>query len=161
MKATEQKRVSVNAPSRTARPFFGKRNNAFFGGRTISQPASFLSEFKCLQNPGKSTSTKVADNLPYAGSRRGSGQATDKYDQEKTLVQRQKQPDTTVVKDTPSNPKKSSTKNQEEKPTRASKCYMNPEFPDFQCLTYALKLDIDENLWSNADHFFLAAAVSR
>jgi hypothetical protein len=43
--------------------------------------------------------------------------------------------------------------------TRASRCYTDPEFPDFRCLAYALKLDIDENLWNNAHHFYRVASL--
>ncbi|MDR4518602.1 MAG: hypothetical protein MRK00_14630 [Nitrosomonas sp.] len=42
---------------------------------------------------------------------------------------------------------------------RTSRCYANPEFPDFRCLASALKLDIDENLWANAHQFYRVATL--
>lgn len=38
-------------------------------------------------------------------------------------------------------------------------CLSNPQFPNFQCLIYALKLDVDENLWNNAPQFFRVASL--
>jgi len=42
---------------------------------------------------------------------------------------------------------------------RADKCSSSPEFPNFPCLTQALKLDIDDNLQSNAYQFYRAATL--
>ncbi len=42
---------------------------------------------------------------------------------------------------------------------RTNRCYTNPQAPDFVCLASALKLDIDENLWNNAHHFYRAASL--
>jgi len=42
---------------------------------------------------------------------------------------------------------------------RTSRCYDNPEFPNFPCLASALKLDIDENLWANAHQFYRVASL--
>ncbi len=41
----------------------------------------------------------------------------------------------------------------------ADRCYINPQFPDFRCLAYALKLNIDENLYNNAHHFYRIASL--
>lgn len=42
---------------------------------------------------------------------------------------------------------------------RARKCLEHPEFPNFGCFATELKLDIDENVWNNAYHFYQAATL--
>ena len=108
MKTVEQKIISAHTPSRANEPFFVKRNNAFFGGGTISQPASFFASPKsnAQKIQGNPLQTKVPDHLSYSRIRQGNGQVTDKYEQENTLIQRQKQPGTTIEKDISSNPKR-------------------------------------------------------
>lgn len=79
--------------------------------------------------------------------------------QEKKMLQRQEQPDVTITKDFSPEPEESSSARPGGGSARANRCYTNPEFPDFRCLAYALKLDIDENLWNNAHHFYRAASL--
>lgn len=40
---------------------------------------------------------------------------------------------------------------------RMRKCNLHPEFPQLGCFANALKLDIDQNLWDNAWHFYQVA----
>ncbi len=80
-------------------------------------------------------------------------------EQEDGMIQRQEQPDVTGTEDISPDPEESSATRPEGGSTRANRCYTNPEFPDFRCLASALKLDIDENLWNNAHHFYRAASL--
>ncbi len=74
------------------------------------------------------------------------------------VIQKQEQPDATVTLNHSPNSNESSPSTPKGR-TRANRCYTNPEFPDFRCLAYALKLDVDENLWKNAHHFYRVAAL--
>ncbi len=136
-------------PATAAGLFFGKHNNGLFRDNTVRSQSPFFVTSRSIFPAANSHSiqTGVVE-----------GQTSLKSGQGDIVVQRQKQPDATVVKDVPSNPKRSSKKS-EGKPARIGRCNLDPEFPDFRCLAYALKLDIDDNLWSNAHHFFLAASL--
>ncbi len=80
-------------------------------------------------------------------------------DEEDKMVQRQEKPDDSVTQtDTPDTNKSPAT-NPTPRFTRAGKCQTSPEFPNFACLTQALKLDIDENLWNNSYQFYRAATL--
>ncbi|MEP7253813.1 MAG: hypothetical protein ABI683_15580, partial [Ginsengibacter sp.] len=73
-------------------------------------------------------------------------------------IQRQPRPDESVTKvDKPEEESTPSTPTR--KFGRAGKCNSSPEFPNFTCLTQALKLDIDENLWNNAHQFYRVASL--
>ena len=74
-------------------------------------------------------------------------------------IQRQEQPDTTITAEASPNSEASAERGPEGGSSRASGCYTSPEFPNFRCLAYALKLDIDENLWNNAHHFYRVASL--
>lgn len=105
------------------------------------------------------------------------GQPNDKYEQEadrvaeqvmqqkpgvtaslasEGVIQRQEQPDTTITEELSPDPPASRP---EGGSARTNRCYTNPEFPDFGCLAAALKLDVDENLWANAHHFYRVASL--
>ncbi len=71
------------------------------------------------------------------------------------IIQRQDEPDQTVTRDR----RGQGGSRSERGSSRANRCYTNPESPDFRCLAYALKLDIDENLWNNAHHFYRIASL--
>ncbi len=75
-------------------------------------------------------------------------------------IQRQEKPDeSSTPKDTPQSPGLSITSGFQGGSFRAKKCLTDPQFPDFPCLTSALKLDIDENLWNNASQFYRIASL--
>ncbi len=79
---------------------------------------------------------------------------------EEGMIQRQEQPDESVTKtDTPDPNNTPATTPTPGFRNRAGKCKTSPEFPNFGCLTQALKLDIDENLWSNAHQFYRVASL--
>lgn len=106
------------------------------------------------------------------------GQPNDKYEQEadrvaqqvmlqqksgvteslanEPVIQRQEHPDATITQDISADPPAARPRGGS---TRTDRCYTNPEFPDFRCLAAALKLDIDENLWTNAHHFYRVASL--
>lgn len=74
------------------------------------------------------------------------------------VIQRDPKPENSVTKvDTPG--KENTTSTPPKRFGRAGKCNSTPEFPNFTCLTQALKLDIDENLWSNAPQFYRVASL--
>jgi hypothetical protein len=77
----------------------------------------------------------------------------------KARIQRQEQADVAVSEEIPPDPEASPATRPAGGSPRANRCYTNPEFPDFRCLAYALKLDIDENLRNNAHRFFLTASL--
>ena len=80
---------------------------------------------------------------------------------EQATIRRQ-QADVTAVDDISPDPKDepAATKSSDGSgSTRVDRCYQNPLFPDFRCLIYALKLDIDENLRDNAYQFFRTATL--
>ena len=75
-------------------------------------------------------------------------------------IQRQEKPgESNTPEENPQSPGLSITSGFQGGSFRAKKCLTNPQFPDFPCLTSALKLDIDENLWNNAYHFYQAASL--
>ncbi len=76
-----------------------------------------------------------------------------------SLIQRQEQSDEEVTKATEEKPKESTPPVTWGGSPRTKRCYKNPQFPDFDCFTSALKLDIDDNLWNNAHHFYQAATL--
>lgn len=80
---------------------------------------------------------------------------------EDNMIQRQEQPDESVTKTDTPNLDESTAATPTPTPgfSRAGKCNTSPEFPNFSCLTQALKLDIDENLWKNSYHFYRAASL--
>lgn len=76
------------------------------------------------------------------------------------MIQRQEveQPDATVTT-TVSPDAENTPAGSEPSSFRAGICMRNPEFPDFPCLLRALKLDVDDNLRTNAHHFFRIATL--
>ena len=76
-----------------------------------------------------------------------------------SIIQRQEQPDAEVTKATTEKPDEATPPVTWGGSPRMKRCYKNPQFPDFDCFTTALKLDIDENLWNNAHHFYRAATL--
>ena len=75
------------------------------------------------------------------------------------VLQRQEQADVVVTEDISPDPEATPATRPTGGSPRANQCYTNPEFPDFRCLAYALKLDIDENLRNNAHQFYLTASL--
>ncbi|MGD9250053.1 MAG: hypothetical protein PVG19_02460 [Desulfobacterales bacterium] len=75
------------------------------------------------------------------------------------LLQRQEQADVAVTEEISPDPEASPATTPTGGLPRANQCYTNPAFPDFRCLAYALKLDIDENLRNNAHHFYRTASL--
>ena len=81
---------------------------------------------------------------------------------EQSMIQRDEDPVATVTKDaTPSNTAAPSPAGSgPPSPSfRTNRCFTNPEYPNFPCLLAALKLDVDENLWNNAHHFYRTASL--
>ena len=74
-------------------------------------------------------------------------------------LQRQGQADVVVTEEISPDPETSPATRPTGGSPRVNQCYTNPEFPDFRCLAYALKLDIDENLRNNAHQFYLTASL--
>lgn len=72
------------------------------------------------------------------------------------FIQRQEHDDATNTEDLSFDPSAARFSNGS---TRVNRCYTNPEFPDFRCLVFALKNDIDENLRANAHHFYRIASL--
>lgn len=75
------------------------------------------------------------------------------------IIQKQNEPEATITEELSPDPEATSTSNPISGPSRADRCYTNPEFPNFRCLAYALKLDIDENLYNNAHQFYRVATL--
>ncbi len=80
-------------------------------------------------------------------------------EQGEEMIQRQDQPDAMVTAELPLDPDDASANRTPSGSSYTSRCFTNPEFPDFSCLAAALKMDIDENLGNNAHHFYRAAAL--
>ena len=75
---------------------------------------------------------------------------------EENRIQRQEKPDEPVTKDV--SPGTAPPPAPVRIP-RAARCVANPEFPDFGCFAGQLKLDIDDNLQSNAYQFYRVASL--
>jgi len=74
------------------------------------------------------------------------------------MVQRQDEhPDETVTKGNETETGQLSPGNPSRLSPRMRKCSLHPEFPQVGCFANALKLDIDDNLWQNAWHFYQVA----
>ena len=76
--------------------------------------------------------------------------------EDKTMVQREPQQEEREPKDITQSPPSPGPAN---KPLRAGRCMANPEFPDFGCFASQLKLNVDENLISNAHQFLRIASL--
>ena len=77
------------------------------------------------------------------------------------LIQRQEaeQPDATVTATVSPDATENTPAGSEPSSFRAGICMRNPAFPDFPCLLRALKLDVDDNIRTNAHHFFRIATL--
>ncbi len=144
MKTAESKTVSPIIQRKAAGSFFKKGNESFFGNETMVEQSPFFNR-AISNNPsgnGKSIQTKCTS-----------------CEQKDNLIQRQEQPDQTITKDVSPDTTESSTPNTGGGSFRAKRCNAHPEFPDFRCFAYELKLDVDENLRNNAYRFYQVASL--
>lgn len=138
MKTIEPKTATVGSRVKTNQPFLSKKDGEHFFGRGRGEK-----ERQSFFNPLSFSSVNEKGMLQ---TKCGTCKREEKQ------IQRQKQPGETKEGDPPqSTPKGNSP--------RVKKCYTDPEFPDFDCLGYALKLDIDENLFSNTHQFTRVASL--
>lgn len=75
------------------------------------------------------------------------------------MIQRQEKPDESVTESNTPNPNEPTATPPIPRSVRADKCNSSPEFPNFSCFTQALKLDVDDNLQSNAYQFYRVASL--
>lgn len=145
MKTEETKDASNQHRAQTSQPFFKKGGESTFFSETQTalQTKPF---FRYREQMASNSVEPPAVQTKCAECEEG-------------MIQRQEQPDVTVTEDISPNPSESTATSPEGGSTRANRCYTNPEFPNFGCLAYALKLDIDENLWNNAHHFYRVASL--
>lgn len=80
-------------------------------------------------------------------------------EKEDKMIQRQEKPDESVTKTDTPEPNAPTTPAPVPRSLRVGKCNSTPEFPNIGCLTQALKLDVDENLWNNASQFYRVASL--
>ncbi len=75
------------------------------------------------------------------------------------MIQRQEKPDESVTESNTPNHNEPTATPPIPRSVRADKCNSSPEFPNFSCFTQALKLDVDDNLQSNAYQFYRVASL--
>lgn len=78
---------------------------------------------------------------------------------EENMIQMQEMPDEPGTKESSPDTKQPVPQEPAQRSPRIAKCKVNPEFPDFGCLAGQLKLDIDDNLRSNAHQFYNVASL--
>lgn len=124
-------------PAKRNTPFFNKESEQGFFHSSISEQPFF----------SKTKNNNLGIQKKTSGSK-------------DIAIQRQEKPDEpNTPKENPQSPDLSITSGFQGGSFRAKKCLTNPRFPDFPCLTSALKLDIDENLWNNASQFYRVASL--
>lgn len=133
---TEPKNVSSGVRTLISNSFLSKKEEGSFFDKKKRQRESFF-------HPSASFSAHGKEALQTKSDING---------HDTLFIQTQKQPGETKEGDPPNSLPKTNS-------PRVKKCYTHPEFPDFDCLGYALKLDIDENLWNNAYHFYRVASL--
>ena len=134
-----------------------KKNTSFFnkeGGQDFFHQMAVKSSLNQISFFSKSHNNSGIQASPIVQTKCASCEQEDK------TIQRQEQPDESVTKtDTPDPNNTPATTPTPGFRNRAGKCKTTPEFPNFSCLTQALKLDIDENLWNNAHQFYRVASL--
>ncbi len=141
MKAVQAQTVAVSAKKNT--PFFNKESGQdFFNQMAIGSPKNGQPFFSKINNS-------------YAGIQKKCATC----EKEEGMIQRQEKPDESVTKTDTPDPNNAPVTTPTPGFGRAGKCKTTPEFPNFGCLTQALKLDIDENLWNNAPKFYRVASL--
>ena len=144
MKTAESKTVSPTIQRKAAGSFFKKGNESFFENEITVEQSPFF-------NRAKSTN-------PYSNEQPVQAKCTS-CEQNDNLIQRQEQPGETITKDVSSDATESPTPTTGGGSFRAKRCNAHPEFPDFRCFAYELKLDVDENLRNNAYRFYQVASL--
>lgn len=135
-------------PHIQTKPFFNTVSSSFNGGvNTLSQVETPLS-------PGAVGLKQGANNSVESPAIQTKCETCEDH-----TIQRQEQPDATVTEELSPAVDESPSTGPESGPTHTGRCYTNPEFPNFGCLAAALKLDVDENLWNNAHHFYRVASL--
>lgn len=158
MKFAETKATSVASSQKANQPFFSKEGDRSFWNESRSGKSSFFNRsYYSVDNKG-ALQTKPASK-PFGAPTTPQIQKKCAACEEDKMVQRQEESGESVTKtDTPDTKGSPATT-----PTpgfsRAGKCKTSPEFPNFVCLTQALKLDIDENLWNNSYQFYRVATL--
>ncbi|WP_103069645.1 hypothetical protein [Aquimarina sediminis] len=133
MKAIESHKSThtQNLIQKKREPFFNQKGQGVFFSRTNKNTPSFFGENTIQKKENVNTD----------------------------VIQKQDGPDQVTEENNPPESSTSTTTSQGGGTPRTNRCYTNPEFPDFRCLAYALKLDVDENLWNNAHHFYRVASL--
>jgi hypothetical protein len=80
-------------------------------------------------------------------------------EEEDKMIQRQEQPGESVTKTDTPDPNTPTAPAPVPRSLRVGKCNSTPEFHNVSCLTQALKLDVDDNLWNNASQFYRVASL--
>lgn len=141
--------------------FFSKFNEApqsFFSTTTIQPKLTFGQTGNKYEVEADAMADTVINDVSNTESSTIQTKCTECKKEEKA-VQRQEEPDLSITKSSDSNPGGNSLKQPNSGSPRVNKCLTDPEFPNFLCLTSALKLDIDENLWNNAHQFYRVASL--
>jgi hypothetical protein len=167
MKSAEPKTSTVSIQQKNAGPFFGKTEETFFKPALATKPVGFFatgSNNPPVNNSFVQTKLKTdSSEETQSNTLEATGTAVQlkctSCEDENKMIQREEQPNTSVTKGTETNPSDPTTPNPTGLSPRLSKCTTDPQFPDFPCLTRALKLDIDENLWNNAPQFYRVATL--
>lgn len=131
--------------------FFDKESrHHFFSGDVINRP--FFSENQTAQ-PVVQTRRLTNAVVPALQKKCAHCEEEDKR------IQRQEQPGESVTKTNTTDPNEPAAPTPVPRSLRVGKCNSTPEFPNVSCLTQALKLDVDENLWNNASQFYRVASL--
>ena len=148
MKSAQRKLAATPSPKSTS--FFNKESDqAFFSDNVANN--SFFPKNQMSPNviQAKQMTTSMAPVL----------QKKCAHCEEDKMIQRQEKPDDSVAKTDTPDPNKPTAPALVPRPPRVGKCRSTPEFPNVSCLTQALKLDVDENLWNNASQFYRVASL--
>lgn len=159
--------AAQNQIQKKRQPFFSKEGQGGFFSNSAEKSDSFFSSTTLqpklnLGQPNDKYEVEaeaMADRLTSIGDSNGEvvqSKCTE-CEEEENIVQRQEEEDFSITNSPET--EEASSQNPGHGSPRANRCLENPRFPDFPCLAYALKLDIDENLQNNAHQFYRIASL--
>ena len=143
--------TTAASPAKKITPFFNKeKGQDFFFERSSNRP--FFAENQSPQSVVQASplTTFTAPVLQKKCAH---------CEEEDRKIQRQEKPGESVTKTDTPDPNNTTVPVPVPKSLRVGKCNSTPQFPNVGCLTQALKLDVDENLWNNASEFYRVASL--